>query len=411
MNKRIILILGAAFFTRMAAIFLLGRHVNPELWEYNQIALNMLSGNGYTIKHLNTIYHSFGYPVYPFFSAGVLFLTKNNYFAIELIQVLLSVVLCYILYRIALKIFDENVALCAAFLTAMHPGLIIYASKIHELTMVALITILLVWMLIGMDQKRISSSLALGGVIGFGMLLRPTFLVFFPVYLFYSSFKLSKPKEYLARASIVLLAMVIVILPWSLRNYNIHKRWILITTNSAEHFWRGNNPIATGTALTLDNKGIVEASPAEFSKKLFSMTEMGQYDFFRKEAMNFIKNNPIVFLRNTAKKFIYFWWFSPQTGLWYPNLWTLIYKIFYIFVFALFILGIYRSYFLSREAKLFTVTLLLFFVLLALLHSFYYVELRHRWAVEPLMMIFSCSGIVFIYNAIRNKIKISGMRF
>jgi hypothetical protein len=49
----------------------------------------------------------------------------------------------------------------------------------------------------------------------------------------------------------------------------------------------------------------------------------------------------------------------------------------------------------------------LFFLSLMAAHSLYYVEARHRWAVEPLMLAFSANGIVALisiaYETIWNK--------
>ena len=63
MNKKIILIVISAFVLRLAALILLGRHVNPERWEYDYIAVNLIQHHGYVFWHLNTTYHTYAYPV------------------------------------------------------------------------------------------------------------------------------------------------------------------------------------------------------------------------------------------------------------------------------------------------------------------------------------------------------------
>ena len=98
-----------------------------------------------------------------------------------------------------------------------------------------------------------------------------------------------------------------------------------------------------------------------------------------------------------AKKFLYFWWFSPQTGMLYPGLWTQVYKLYYIFVLTLFILGIfYAIKKASRIDRAAIASILIFMLLISAGNSLYYVESRHRWAVEPLMLIFSAYALIIL---------------
>lgn len=396
-------IISLAFVLRLSCIVLLGRHIRPEVWEYNDIALNILSGKGYLYRLFNTDYYSFGYPAYSYISAAFHFLTKENYFALEIFQAALSAWTCYFVFLIAKKLFNSKTGLLAAFLAAVHPGSIIYSSKIHELTLVAFLITAVFWMIISMDIRKASDNMLIGLVIGLGILTRPTFIFILPVYLLYAAGKTRPFKDCLKYFAVVLFCAVIVITPWTIRNYNIHKRLIFITTTSAEHFWRGNNPLATGSALTKDRKTIIDIAPKEFLDRLYSSNEIGQYDLFMKETISFIKKNPAFFANMLMRKFYYFWWFSPQAGLTYPALWGSIYKIFYIILAVFFIPGVWFG--VRRGSDRFAVlSLLLLFLLISAANSIYYVEMRHRWAIEPLILIFSSFGFFQVTDFLkRNK--------
>ncbi len=398
-KKKIFLIIGLAFAVRLLALFLLGRHSAPETWEYNEIALNIAHRHEYVMQWFNTEHRAHAYPLYPMLCAVSHMLTGENYFILELLHVGVSAITCYLIYLIARRIFDERVALVSAALTALHPGLIVYSTKIHELTFVVFLVSLIFWQMVSSDPRRIRNALIFGALMGLATLTRPTLIAFLPAYLVWLSSSLRGWHDVSRRFLAASLIMVIVILPWTVRNFLIFKRPIFITTNSAELFWRGNNPNASGTALTADGRGIIDTAGEEFVKKVYSMSEIEQYDFFNSEAIKFIRSNPRLFAALYIKKFFYFWWFSPQTGMLYPGAWTAIYKIYYSVILLFFIAGLSLSIVrLSRPQKAYLLPLVLFLFLIPALHSLYYVEVRHRWAIEPFMMIFCAYTIDQLIN-------------
>lgn len=398
----IIFITILAFVTRLYSLFLLGRHISPEVWEYDAIALNIIQQKGYSFNYLNTVYHSYVYPVYPFLTALSHLITGRNYFILEICHIILSAATCYFVYLIGKLIFNQKVGLLSSFLVAMHPGLVVYSTKLHELTLVVFLITFIFWLITSLDYRKVYNNIFISTLIGIGVLTRPTFIFFLPVYFLYIWLDSKRFKYALKAILAATLFSILIILPWTIRNYQIHKRWIFITTNSAEHFWRGNNPAASGSALTEDGHSIIEKAPAEFKEKIYKMTEIEQYDFFYKEAYKFIRSNPIFFIKMVLKKFFYFCWFSPQAGLMYPGLWKIIYRAYYCILFFTFIFGLCSSLFKKRLGinRAAVASMFIFLFLTLLLHALYYVEIRHRWAIEPFMLIFSAFGLTGLWRKI-----------
>jgi len=393
------LILIAGFAVRIFSILLLKKHITPEIYEYNTLALNIVHGKGYIYGFLNTPHQSFCYPGYSYLLAFFHYLMPENYFAIEVFQALVSVIACGFIYLIAKRMFDEKTALIASFLASFHPGLIIYTTKIHDLSLVVFFVALILWLIISLNAGKISGYAAIGAVIGLSVLTRPTLILFIPVYFLYNWFAAKNRKDFFIGCAVVSICAALVLAPWTFRNYRIHKKLIFITTTSAEHFWRGNNAFSSGTSLTGDRRPITEVAPKEFLEKLYKMKEIEQYNFLYQETSKFIAAHPVFFLERLARKFYYFWWFSPQTGLLYPGLWTKIYKIYYAFIFILFAAGICRAIGRTKGLERAAVmAIVLFLFLVSLGNSVYYVELRHRWAMEPLMLIFTAYAISGIFT-------------
>jgi len=394
-NRKLIALLMLTITVRLAAVFILNRHIVPEAWEYDILAKNMLSGKGYVMANLHTDYRALGYPLYAFISAGIYFLTNTNYFALELLNIIASGFICYFVYAITKKIYNNNGAgLIAAFIFAVHPGLIVYATKLHELTLVAFFVCFVFWYLFICDTQCRKDDFFFGIFIGLGILLRPTLLFLLPAVILYRHIKF---KPYIGKAICSFFVMAVicasVIMPWIIRNYMIHKQLTFITTSSAEHFWRGNNSFSTGTALTKDKKCMFEVAPQSFLRRLYSLNEIGQYNLFYSETKKFVQKNPGFFLRMIARKFCFFWWFSPQTGLTYASGWKYIYTYFYLFFAFFFLTGLFLS-FASSSFRPYILPVCFFIAVVSLAHSFYYVETRHRWMVEPLMSVVAGFGVV-----------------
>ena len=121
-----------AFALRLAAILILP----AQPWEQEIIALNMLSGKGFTYAHLGGVaYSSYCEPLYPYLSAAVYALTAHNVFILEVIQALFSAAVCLVVFFCAKRIFSMSAAWIAALLAAVHPGLIVYTAKLHPLNL------------------------------------------------------------------------------------------------------------------------------------------------------------------------------------------------------------------------------------------------------------------------------------
>jgi len=394
-----------AFILRIASIFILKQNINPDTWEYDTIVLNLLSGKGYTYGHLSSNYFFFGYPFYAYFSAPIHFITNRNYLVLEIIQALIAAFCIIPLAAIARKIFNEKVAVITSLLYSFHPGLILYTGKIHELTLVVCFVLIISYLILCTGIKK-HVLVIIGILIGFGILLRPTSIFFIPSFFIYLIVKkgIGARKAFLNSLIITLLA-IIVISPWIYRGYKRYNRFIFITTSSAENFWIGNNQMASGSALTKDNKPIFSVTDESFKNKVLSLDELGQHDFFRDESMKYIKAYPLEFFKRTIKKFTYFWWFSPQTGLRYPTSWLIIYKFLYYFLAIFFILALYfifKNYFyINIPAVIFLCS---FFLIISIVHSFYHIDGRYRWMIEPLLMIFSSYGIVALHEKVRLKL-------
>ena len=395
-----------AFILRLSWAFITNSHVHPELWEYEQIAINILNGQGFTYFYLGTVYYSFTAPLYSFLCAAVYFLTNHSYLALLIVQSFISSFICILIFKIAKELFSENVARIAALFVALHPALIIYASKLHPLFIDSFFMCLIVFMFLRLKSNfSFRNKLFTGFISGLSVLSRPTIALFLPfsaIWLFYKN-NFSKKKIFFSVFLIVFISFII-ISPWIIRNCSVHKQFVALQSNG-QVFWFGNNPLATGTSHQENGSPLKSLSP-DLSRKVQGLNEIEQSELFWKEGFNFIKSNPLKFLSLFARKFYYFWWFSPHSGIEYPKIYFSIYKLLYIGISIFAAIGLILALKVGKDLVKQKIYLILgCLLLISLTQSFFYIEGRHRWAIEPLILIFTAKGFVYMKDKLCLKTK------
>lgn len=407
----IICLLAAS--VRFAVFIHLDRFRHPELWENETIATNLLEGRGFVFETLGTQYRSYMEPLYPALCALVYRVTDHSFLAMGVVHVALGTALVALVFVCGRRVIPEPAALVAALLTALHPGLIVYTTKFHPFVLDAVLwwtafTIVLAW-----SAERPWRSACVGGlIIGLSVLTRPTILACVPMLGWWIWQRSNSRLLHAAGQLAVLLACAaVVVAPWAWRNYEIHRRFMLTRSGTSFVFWLGNNPyLFTGSSMTPDGGPIIDRVPDAVRDRLRRVDEVGQQDYFRQEASQFIASHPGEFLERSALKLGYFWWFSPQSGLLYPQAWLRIFKIFYLAIVVLAAAGVWtcwRARTAAPNAWLAALFLLGCAFSISLLQSVYYVEGRHRLAIEPVLLIFAGGGI---YELVRRQLVLAGRR-
>lgn len=393
-----LLLIGARIF----ALFFVESITYPETWEHEQIANNLLKGEGLYFTHLGAKYRNTAMVLYSLMCTTIYYFTNHSYFAVKIFQILLSALNCFLVYRISKMLFGNIVGLIAFALVSFHPGLVVYSVKLHPLTLDALLFTLSIYFLLLVIEKRkiLKNGLLAGLSIGAALLTRATIGLFIPFALITIFLKMMKSNGGALRSIIYIATGIFLILfPLIIRNYSLFHKIVILPNDSGINFWRGNNPHTIGTANTLNGKSVLVSAPIDFLKEVKELDEFGQKRLFYQEARNFIKNNPGKSLILFGKKLYYFWWFSPTQGLNYPKSWLSIYKLYYSIILLLAISGFFTGIkIIPRQKRQMFYLLLLFFITVSIAQALYYVDGRHRWAIEPLVLIFSASGINFLWT-------------
>jgi len=431
--KTFFLILGLALAARGIALMTLAPE-KPTAWETELIAKNLLSGKGFTFIYTGSVpYRAYKPPLYEWITAGVYLLTHQSQRAMVLLQCFFGALLAGVCFLIGRILFGTAAGVAAGICVAFHPALVYYDThQLHALTLAGLLIASIAWTLLWLrEENRWPRRLLVGALIGLAVHERGTAGIFLPIGIGWlwitgvagrpavgpsarcgsshaghpratrdsSSWKIICP---------ILLGFVLVVTPWTLRNALVYHRFVFMSSLSSELFWRGNNPQATGTTVTSDLTPMLGTLPPEFEQKMAGMDELSQQDTLRQQAWAFIRSNPKRAALLFIKKFLMFWWFAPTSGYRYPWVYLLAYQAFYLGALLLGLYGLLTTWSFPRkresdprfredrirEDDIQGMALLLWMALgFSLLQSLYYVEIRHRWAVEPLLLVFTGGGL------------------
>ena len=402
------MVFGIALLVRLGAGWFTGRLLNPEAFEYDEMAKSLIAGHGLVYNHLDVPYHSFAPPLYPWLSAASYWLC-GSLIILMILQVVAGSALAVVAAEIAKRFYAGAIApLAAGLLVSFHPGLIIYnVAKAHPLTFDALFFTLAVLAAFRLRERaNARRAIELGAIIGLGTLCRGTLIIFLPLVAIWLVWFLRKQSLGLSLRAVVIagLCTTAIVIPWTIRTSLLHRQFVFMLTTGPENFWRGNNPNATGGAyFNADQLELDRLSPAELADLKVQPDELAQANWFTVRARAFIREHPREFIRLTGVKLFHFWWFAPQTGVLYPRSWFLAYLTYYVLVLLLAMIGTWSIWRMGKKLARQQLLLIAAFLLaLSILQSLYYVEGRHRWAVEPILIAISGVGIAALWRNSRS---------
>jgi len=381
---------------------------HPQLLEYDWIAHSMIAGRGFLFPHLDINYYSFAAPLYAWISVAGYWLF-GSIVPVMLIQIAAGATLAAIASLIAERLYAGSIAgVASGILVALHPGLIIYsATKAHPLTFDALFFALALLQCLRIAERpTLRRFIVFGLIVGVGTLSRGTIVIFLPIAGLWLLATIPKRIWSNAIRNLIVagLCAAAIIAPWTIRNSILHHQFVFLLTTDAEDFWRGNNPHATGGSY-FDNGtlAIDKLSPQEQLEMRQQPNEIAQANWFARKSREFIRAQPLSFVRMFLTKLYQFWWFAPQTGVEYPSWWRNLYMLYYVLALFLAVLGLWRTVRVGPPASHFAMLIVVFVVALSVLQSLYYVEGRHRWGIEAMLLALSGVGFASVVERIRRR--------
>jgi tetratricopeptide (TPR) repeat protein len=255
-------------------------------------------------------------PLYPYFLGIVYALFEPSPAAARLAQACVGAAACGILTLAGRAWFGPRAGVAAGVLAAVYAPAVFFDGLIQKSTLDFVLASLLLWTL---GRARGGTGLAWpaasGAVLGAFSLTRENALLLAPwiALWFLLPTGVAKRGVSFARASVFATAFVAILLPVGIRNAVVGGEFLLTTMQSGTNLWFGNNPDATGRHEPLregrempeferaDATAIAEAA---VGRKL-GAREVSVW--WRDRALAWIRENPVDWLRLTARKILLIW--------------------------------------------------------------------------------------------------------
>jgi len=263
--------------------------------------------------------------MYPLFLAGALFVFQGHFWGVQILQCLMSGLICIILYHIGKRIFDWRAGLVSAFLYAVYPYSIWYFPRVkRENLLIFLVVISILVLMRVLEELKVKHSVALGILLGLTTLCKPITL-YFPLFLF--PFFMIKywngKRKALAHFLVICGLMAIVILPWSLRNLALYNHLIPVSVGKGETLYMHNVLNDYGKPSRL----IEQEDPFVDRRQALENRFRGENDVLKtdkalfKEGVDYILQHPGVYINKVLERAQRFWYwaddpFTRSYGLW-----------------------------------------------------------------------------------------------
>jgi 4-amino-4-deoxy-L-arabinose transferase-like glycosyltransferase len=395
-------VLFVAVLVRIPMAFYMGDQVTvlPGIHDqisYDALARSLLAGQGYrftenwypfTPANTPTAHWSFLYPLY---LAGIYRLIGYHPLGARLFQGIVGgALMCLFIYLIGRRIVSERVALLGAGLAAVY-GYFIYYS-VALMTETFFIVMVLLCLLVSLqlkDEPSLARWILLGLSLGVATLIRQTILLFAPV-LFVWLFWELKGRIRLWHFVVSLGMIVLLITPWTMRNYHVYRQFLPLNSNAGYALYASNHP-HLGTDWR--NENIVVPVPEE----LAGQNEAAINHALLRKGIGFVLEDPgryLWLILDKALEYFQFWPSSQSSSI--SNLAR-------VLSFGLYMPFMLLGLLLSLSHWRNYIPLYLFATVHTGIHLISWPSIRYRLPVDAVLMLFA--GLAVLTPVRRLRIK------
>lgn len=301
----------------------------------------------------------------------------------------------FFVYRIAKRFASPAAAFIGFAALCFYIPLWLLASAIEPnmLNHALLSATILLLFIIYREPMRRGVYLLLGLVIGLQILVRPDMLlgvVFLGAWLVWVLRKELDTTRIIKKLAFTTLVVVMIVGPWTLRNYLAFDKFILVSANSGYNLFIGNNVGATGEFAIVPENPEEEKILKAIDKEAMMLSPLARDKFYYDKSLAWMTDNPGEFLVLSAKKLYYHWWRRAESGsaLQLAH-WVVLYDIITL---ALLLLGFYGLARLrDRHVRWLFIALFAYSTAVSVL---FFVQSRHRGLkVDPYLVTLAVYGV------------------
>jgi len=301
-----------------AAYQLLPQKAGPFFYQRNEparIAWALVTGHGYSSPWPNTPLQPTAQqpPAYPLLVAAIFKVfgtyTMSSLWTAVLLNAVFATLTAVAILEIGRRDFGPSVGVVATWVWACWLYEAAVSIRLWENALSALwLTLSLLFLPKVVSSARARPWLLFGLLAGAAALTNTTLLALFPFFWLWLWF--SSKSELRIRIRLLVLsvaACILLLLPWTIRNYAVFHRLIPVRDNLGLEFWLGNNEGAPDRV----EPDFPLLNPSEYNR-------LGEINFMEAKGQlgkQFVRQHPRQFLRLTIRR-VRLFWIEPDRSLW-----------------------------------------------------------------------------------------------
>ena len=253
-----VFIVSFAFLVRMALLYHgwattpnTVRDFVPYGYELGKVAQAIASGHGFSspLRMVDTGPTVWFTPIYPYlvaaifkvwgiysFTSKIIILTMNAAFsALTIIPI----------HSIARRTFGKSIAVSASWFWVFLPASLFFVLPwIWDTSLAGLMLALIFWATLSLQDAHTTWSWAgYGALWATGVLVNPAVLSLLPFLLGWLVWEARRDgAPWIKFSSVTILVFAIALVPWTVRNYLVFGKFIVLRSNFGLELWLGNNP-------------------------------------------------------------------------------------------------------------------------------------------------------------------------
>ena len=420
--KRIAICLGillaVAAFPRL---YLLGTvsksdFLHNDGHEYMEISRQLAAGNGFSLSFYRwyefpapgqkDLLHTdlSRTPLFPLIGTAAFLIPGDPLFWMKGISFLLAMTAIFCVFLIGREFGGELCGLFSAALFAFYPYSFYYAASWSTENLFLILLALASLFLMKACKGKLNLFPYCGLFLALATLTRPTAVllpfVFIPM-LFFFIRPIQKWRE-LGRPVLLFSGIfLLLLLPWTIRNYKVGGSFTPLTYYGSYVFWLSSSDIIYETYRTMDTPEYTKVTDEVWNRlhteRLAELKQKGVSDFikasqyWKKWGLEYIRDNPDKMAYILKERFFHYWRMCPNMVVMTP-LQILLFRIYFTAVFGLALAGLL----LLRKRKESLLLLLLPFFGLAISIPFLLV-LRYRYPFfAPYVCVFAAFSLTWL---------------
>ena len=217
---------------------LVGQSEDP----YGYVRMGRSIANGEGFGAYGSVLNRRG-PLYPMFIGAVYALFGERPALLQILQAFMQAGIALLAFDIGQRTFNRRTGIIAGIACALHPAFLRYVADFHVETFLTVLFTLTLWSTVRFVERPTIRAAALIGICaGLAALTKPVALPY--PFLFAAIWLWQQRRAQTARnrwplAAAICAAALLVVLPWTYRNYRSSGHIVLVTTGVGDAFLRG----------------------------------------------------------------------------------------------------------------------------------------------------------------------------